>query len=194
LSFQDLGIEDPDQTPAPDRRTPSRRTRALLAAVLIPLLVLGVVACGYLAFRLQHPTEEPLNPVSGATSLPRDHDRAQVVATAEQFALRMDDVDGTKFDAYVKRIEQLLTTTAKAKNKEVFTTMGKTYAAAKIQGTGKILLAGVADLDADSATVLVAHDATVKTTQGTLQHHYRWNVELVKVGGKWLVDDFNPVN
>ncbi len=72
----------------------------------------------------------------------------------------MDDVDGTKFDAYVKGIEQLLTTKAKAKNKQVFDTMGKTYAAAKIKGTGKVLLSGVADIDSDSATVLVAHDAT----------------------------------
>jgi Mce-associated membrane protein len=168
--------------------------RAVITAVLVPLLVIGLVACGYLAFRLQHPNEEPLNPVSGAAGLPSDHMRAQVTATAEQFALRMDNVDGTNFDAYVKRIEQLLTTKAKAKNKSVFSSMGQTYAAAKIKGTGKILLAGVADLDDDSATVLVAHDATVTTTQGTLEHHYRWTVELVKVGGKWLVDDFNPVN
>jgi Mce-associated membrane protein len=194
LSSDETGIEDPDQMNAPARRTPGRRVRAVLAAVLIPLLVLGVVASGYLAFRLQHPTEEPLNPVSGASGLPSDHDRAQAIATAEQFALRMDDVDGTKFDAYVKRIEQLLTTKAKAKNKEVFTTMGKTYAAAKIKGTGKILLAGVAALDSDSSTVLVAHDASVTTTQGSLVHHYRWDVELVKVHGTWLVDDFNPVN
>lgn len=195
MSSTDLGTERPDQTHAPAPR-PERDAgwRGLLALVLIVLLVLGLVACGYLFFRLKHPNEQPLNPVSGATALPSDHDRARATATAEQFALRMDDVDGTKFDAYVKRIEQLLTTKAKAKNQEVFTTMGKTYAAAKIQGTGKILLTGVADLDSDSATVLVAHDATVKTTQGTLVHHYRWNVELVKVDGSWLVDDFNPVN
>ena len=52
----------------------------------------------------------------------------------------------------------------------------------------------MADLDDDSATVLVAHDASVKTTQGDIEHHYRWNVDLVKVDGKWLVDDFEPVN
>jgi Mce-associated membrane protein len=194
VTSPDLGIDDPDQPTAPARRGPGRRTRAALTAVLVPLLVLGLIACGYLAFRLGHPDEEPLNPVSGAAALPSDKDRAKANATAQQFALRMDDVDGTKFDAYVKRIEALLTTKAKAKNKEVFSTMGQTYAAAKIQGTGKILLSAVADLDADSATVLVAHDATVKTTQGTLVHHYRWNVELAKVDGKWLVDDFNPVN
>ena len=42
--------------------------------------------------------------------------------------------------------------------------------------------------------MLVAHDASVTTTQGQIEHHYRWNVSLVKVDGKWLVDDFKPVN
>ena len=42
--------------------------------------------------------------------------------------------------------------------------------------------------------MLVVHDAAVTTTQGNIEHHYRWTVDLVKVDGKWLVDDFNPVN
>ena len=84
----------------------------------------------------------------------------------------MDNVDGTHFDTYVKKIEQLLTTKAKTDNAKVFDTMGKTYAQAKIKGTGKVLLSGIADIDSDSATVLVAHDASV-TTQGDVQHHYR---------------------
>ena len=168
--------------------------RAVLAAVLIPVLVLGVVAAAYLAYRLEHPDEQPLNPVSGAAALPSDQARREATATAEQFALRMDDISGSNFDAYVKRINQLLTTKAKAKNSKTFDVIRKSYTAAKVQGTGKVLISGIADLDSDSATVLVAHDASVKTTQGNLQHHYRWTVDLVKVGGKWLVDNFAPVN
>ena len=64
----------------------------------------------------------------------------------------------------------------------------------KVKGKGKILQSGVADIDGDSATVLVAHDADVSTTQGDIKHYYRWSVELVKVDGTWLVDDFTPVN
>ncbi|MBV9830141.1 MAG: hypothetical protein JOZ82_00980 [Marmoricola sp.] len=194
MTVNELGIEDPDQSTAPAPRRSGRRVRAVLAAVLIPVLVIALVVCGYLAYRVKHPDEQPFNPTAGGTAQVSDHDRAEAAATAQQFALRMDNVDGTKFAAYVKGVEQLLTTKAKAKNKQVFDTMGQTYAAAKIQGTGKVLLSAVADIDPDSATVLVAHDATVKTTQGTLQHHYRWTVDLVKVGGTWLVDDFNPVN
>ena len=56
-----------------------------------------------------------------------------------------------------------------------------------------MLLTGVGDLDDDSASILVVHDADVTSTQGKVQHHYRWSVNLVKVKGEWLVDDFNPV-
>ena len=196
MTSNHLGTDSPDQTTTPARRPASSGAgwRGLLALVLIVLLVLGVIACGYLFFRLAHPNEQPLNPVSGASALPSDQERSEATATAQQFALRMDNVDGTKFDTYVKRIDQLLTTKAKAKNKQAFDAMRQAYTAAKVTGTGKILLSGVADIDSDSATVLVAHDATVKTTQGNIAHHYRWNVDLVKVGGHWLVDDFNPVN
>ncbi|MET0997554.1 MAG: hypothetical protein ABWX73_02465 [Marmoricola sp.] len=193
LDSPDAGVQDPDvHDHAPQR--PASKGRAVLAGVLVVLLVLSLVACGYLAYRLSHLNDEPLNPLSGAPAAPGDKDRKQATAVAEQFALRMDKVDGTKFDDYVKSVNQLLTTKAKTKNTQVFDVMEKSYAAAKVRGTGKVLVSGVADLDDDSATVLVAHDASVTTTQGQIEHHYRWNVSLAKVDGKWLVDDFEPVN
>ena len=106
----------------------------------------------------------------------------------------MDKADGTAFDSYIKGINQLLTTKAKTKNTQTFATMKQSYETAKVKGTGKVLLTGVGDSDADSATVLVVHDASVNTTQGDIEHHYRWSVDMVKVDGRWLVDDFNPVN
>ena len=172
---------------------PASKGRAVLAGVLIPLLVLGLVACGYLAYRLNHLNEEPLNPLSGAPAAPATRSGAGDRG-AEQFALRMDDVDGTKFDAYVKGIDSCSPPRRRRRTTQVFDAMEQTYAAAKIKGTGKILLSGVADLDSDSATVLVAHDASRDDHAGQIEHHYRWNVSLVKVDGKWLVDDFNPVN
>ena len=120
-------------------------------------------------------------------------DRAAASNVASQFALRMDKVDGTAFDAYVKGVNQLLTTKAKTKNSKSFEAIKKSYETAKVKGSGKVLLTGVGDSDGDSATVLVVHDASVTTTQGDIEHHYRWSVSLVKVNGSWLVDDFNPV-
>lgn len=182
----ELGTDLPDQAPS--------RARPVVAGVLAVLLTLGVLACGYLAYRVARPTDAPFNPFSGAVRQPSDRDRSAATAAAQQFALRMDTVDGTDLDGYLKKIDALLTTKARTKNQQTFATLKQSYAAAKVKGTGKILISGIADLDDNSATVLVAHDASVTTTQGNLQHHYRWNVELVKVRGKWLVDDFNPVN
>ena len=102
---------------------------------------------------------------------------------ASQFALRMDNVDGTEFDAYIKGVNALLTTKAKTKNDKVFDVMKQSYQAAKVKGSGKVLMTAVGDSDADSATVLVVHDASVTTTQGNIDHHYRWTVDVVKVDG-----------
>ncbi len=187
---------DPGETtgPAPDAAArPPARWRVALTAVLGTMLVLGLVAAGYLTYRLSHPTTEPFRPTAGSAVV-QDADRRDALDVAEQFALRMDTVDGKDFDGYVKGINQLLTTKARTENVKTFDAMKQSYAAAEVKGQGKVLQRGVADIDADSATVLVAHDADVTTTQGDIEHHYRWSVELVKVDGSWRVDDFTPVN
>ncbi len=56
-------------------------------------------------------------------------------------------------------------------------------AAAKVKGEGQVLMTAIGDADSDSATVLVTHDASVSTSQGDMEHHYRWTVDVVKVDG-----------
>lgn len=174
------GTDDPGGHGRPALRLGARGVR-ILSAVLVVLLVAAAVVAGVLASK------------AGAADQ-RRQDRAAAAAVAEQFALRMDKVDGTDFDSYIAGINQLLTTKAKAKNSEVFDVMKQSYQTAKVKGTGNVLLTAVGDSDPDSANVLVVHDASVETTQGNVEHHYRWTVSLVKVKGSWLVDDFNPVN
>jgi Mce-associated membrane protein len=174
------GIEDPGAQQRPARRVAARTVR-VIAAVLIVVLVAAVAAAVVWGNKM-HGTDHQ-----------RDN-RAAAAAVASQFALRMDKVDGTKFDDYIKSVNQLLTTKAKAKNSQVFDVMKQSYQTAKVVGSGKVLMTAVGDSNDDSATVLVVHDASVKTTQGNLEHHYRWTVDMVKVGNKWLVDDFSPVN
>jgi len=173
------GTESPgaDERPAP--RTGARTLR-IISAVLALLLVAAVIVAVVMARK----------------SFAGDdlaQERAAATNTATQFALRMDKVDATDFDGYIKGVNELLTTKARAENEKVFDAMKQTYQAAKVKGAGKVLLTGVGDLDDDSASVLVVHDADVTTTQGNIEHHYRWSVNLVKVKGEWLVDDFNPV-
>jgi Mce-associated membrane protein len=157
------------------------RTVWIISAVLAVVLVLAAGAALFFGLKAKDSDEQ-------------QQERASASSVASQFALRMDNVDGTNFDKYIKGINELLTTKAKTKNQKTFESIKQSYEAAKVKGTGKVLLTAVGDSDDDSATVLVVHDASVKTTQGNIDHHYRWSVDVVKVNGEWRVDDFNPVN
>jgi Mce-associated membrane protein len=174
------GIEDPGVQERPARHVSARLVR-VVAAVLAVVLVAAVVASVVWGTKVR------------TTDHQRDN-RAAAASVASQFALRMDKVDGAKFDDYIKSVNALLTTKARTKNSQVFDVMKQSYQTAKVVGSGKVLMTAVGDSNDDSATVLVVHDASVKTTQGNLEHHYRWTVDMVKVGSKWLVDDFSPVN
>jgi uncharacterized protein (UPF0333 family) len=157
------------------------RTVWIICVVLAVVLVLAVGAAVFFGLKSKSADDS-------------QQERASASSVASQFALRMDNVDGTNFDKYIKGINELLTTKAKTKNQKTFESIKQSYEAAKVKGTGKVLLTAVGDSDDDSATVLVVHDASVKTTQGNIDHHYRWSVDVVKVNGEWRVDDFNPVN
>lgn len=157
------------------------RTLTVLGSALVLVLLLAVAGSVFFGLKIRDARDA-------------QQQRAAAANVASQFALRMDKVDGTDFEKYIKGVNGLLTTKAKAKNTQVFDAMKQTYQAAKVKGAGKVLLTGVGDSDADSASVLVVHDASVTTTQGDIEHHYRWSVNVVKVNGRWLVDDFNPVN
>jgi Mce-associated membrane protein len=174
------GVVDPggQERPAPRVRA---RTLRIISAVLAVVFLAAVVAAVWFGLKARDDREA-------------EKERAAAANVASQFALRMDKVDGTDFDGYIKGVNDLLTTKAKTKNTEVFNAMKQSYETAKVKGSGKVLLTAVGDSDEDSATVLVVHDADVTTTQGNIEHHYRWTVNVVKVNGDWLVDDFNPVN
>jgi len=130
----------------------------------------------------------------------QDSDRAAAVTAAEQFALRMDDFRAASAADYTAAIEKLLTTKGKADFAQVQSVIGQVFAATqptqadKAKGVlapnGKIVYAGVSDIDADSATVLVAHDTAVSGAAKSL--NFRWTVALKKIGKTWLVDGLPP--
>ncbi|MEO7942640.1 MAG: hypothetical protein ABIR34_04485 [Marmoricola sp.] len=174
------GTEDPGARGRPALRVRARTLR-IVSALLTVVLLLAVACAAWFGFKVRDDRDA-------------QKERAAASNVASQFALRMDNADGAHFDGYIKGVNQLLTTKAKNKNTQVFDAMKQSYEAAKVKGSGKVLLTAVGDSDDDSATVLVVHDADVTTTQGNIEHHYRWSVNVVKVNGSWLVDDFNPVN
>ena len=156
--------------------------------------VLAVAVAGVLLYRTSHPTDAPFTLSNSGQPIPSDSDKHKAVAVAEQFTLRMDSVDGSDLEGYKKRVSELLTTKQKAKFISEFANFEKLTTDKSIKGTGTVLSSGISDIDSDSATVLVAHDSSVKASSGTTQRHYRWTVALRKVHGSWLVDDFTPVS
>lgn len=184
MTDSNAGVERPGPEGRPqwrDRVRPSRRTALRLTQMLAVLLVVGTVAAVWLGLQKREADQ-------------RARDRADAINVASQFALRMDNVDGTDFDAYITSVNELLTTKARTENSKVFDAIKQSYEVAKVKGTGKVLLTGMGESDDDSATVLVVHDADVTSTQGKVERHYRWAVDLVKVRGDWRVDDFSQVS
>ncbi len=175
------GIEDPGEHGRAAPRVSERLLR-ILTAVLAVVLVAGVVLAVVFTVKVRHSDDE-------------QRQRAEAVNAASQFALRMDTFDGKDMDSYSKKVQQLLTTKYKSEFDKQFQPFKQVYSQAQAVGTGKVVMSGVASYDADSATVLVVHDGSVKSKLGQSQvRHQRWTVDLVKVDGKWLIDDFSPVN
>jgi len=100
------------------------------------------------------------------------------------------DDKGDRLDDYESRVNAMLTTRAKGEFKQSFPAFEKVYQQGKAVGTGELHAAGVEDIDQDSATVLVIHDRTVKSSFGDQKQYLRWSVQLDKVDGAWKIDKF----
>ena len=174
-----------------EARTGSTRSWIALAVVVLTVLV-GVGALATLV--VGHHRSGSWFSAGDSAQVPSESERARVKATAEQFCLRVDAFNGDDPDAYKKSVTAMLTT----KYKKAFDTEFAAIQQLGIQkgqtGKGTIVASGVGDIDEDSATVLVVHDNTITSDAGTTERHSRWTVNLNKVDGRWLVDDFTPVS
>jgi len=180
-----------------DEPTGNSRGTALLvggivAAVLLALGVTGSIVYGVRASS-DNLTTKALTTNNG-DPLISDSERAKVKAVAEQFCLRMDNVDASDPDSYTQKVKELLTTKEKAAFDQQFDAVLKLETDKTVKGVGTVLASGIADIDSDSATVLVAHDTVVTSSSGTVQRHARWTVTLRHVNGRWLVDNWNPAS
>ena len=175
--------EEPTTDPDAAERPPGlgRRLRMLMALVLaLVIVVAGVVL---------------------AVSYPRERayqaevaNRADVVRVAERFTTEANDYDVSSIDGYQRRIAPLLTTKFRGEFTHAMRDIVASVKKSKMTSTGQVLASAVSGIDQDSATVLVVADAKVTSIYDTRARHFRWKVSLVKVAGRWLVDDFQPVD
>jgi hypothetical protein len=120
--------------------------------------------------------------------------RADVTRVAEQFMVEVNNYAPQHIQAYERRLSTMLSPKFRGEFKNAMDDIVTQVKHAKLRSKGQVLASGVSSLDPDSADVLVVGDATVKTIYGTRARHFRWDVALVKIDGRWLVDNFTPVD
>ena len=119
--------------------------------------------------------------------------RTNVVRVAQRFTAEVNNYDVASIDSYTKRIDPMLTTKFKGEFQQAMKDIVASVKQSKMTSRGQVLTSAVASVDPDSAQVLVVADAAVKTVFDTRKRHFRWQISLVKVDGRWLVDNFSPV-
>jgi hypothetical protein len=176
------------------------RFRLVLLAVLVAVTVAGLVALVWLMS----------SRAVDAVGVQGDQDKVQgereaVMAQTEQFLLRMgtygpDLLDGSgAMPEYRERVKEVITPKFAVSFEKEAATAEQLVAQAKISREAAVFSTGVSTIDEDSATALVAGsftDSYPATRSGDEQREpapFRIEVDLVKIDGDWLVDNFTPV-
>ena len=166
----------------PGRRHMGARLRAVLVSAGVLLLVVLIVAGGFLYQRR-----------SANTRL--DGTRAQVVGVARQEAVNLMSLSYNTANADLKRILSLATGPLAQQFNSQRSTIGGFLGEAKSTSRGQVQSAGLMSLGQDHATVLVAADATVSNNASSdaglknVVKHYRMAMKVQRVHGHWLVAD-----
>ncbi len=204
---------DTSETSAPhdDEPTATRVSAGVRWGVLGVLVLVILASLGYLGGRVVNDGTgsgwgRVTSAFSGSDSLQSERDDA--MSQARQFALRVNNYGPDMLDAksgQMPKYRQLVEAVVTAKFRTDFENEGVPYAEASVSQTGvkrttQIYSAGVAAIDSDTATVLVAGSFTnsYPKKKGSTDYltgtpePYRFEVSMVKTGGKWLVDAFTP--
>jgi Mce-associated membrane protein len=139
----------------------------------------------------------------GALVLPRigggDDDNAErnaVASRANDFAVAYNTYDVADLADYQKRLKGLLTP---AYDKQFVEITNAVFGALKSKqqksGDAKVRAVAIDSIDDDSATAIVAVDASITNTDNAaaVERRFRWKVTFSKTQGDWLVSNFESV-
>jgi hypothetical protein len=177
--------------------------------LLIVLGVLLVLSAGTFVGLAVTGESSPSGIFDGADDDRDEADRQAVMSQAQQFIVRVNTYgpdllteDGT-MPEYREQVLAVITDKFAASFEESVPAAESTVSQAGFSRTAEVFGAGVSVIDRDSATALVAGSFTNSypvdpedldgERQEDLPLPFRVRVELVKVGGEWLVDGFAPV-
>jgi Mce-associated membrane protein len=127
-----------------------------------------------------------------ATSTQESARRAEVQRVASAFAVNVNTYSSADIDSYAQRVRPLLTDQFAPSFDQAIRGIVAQVKATKLRSRGDVLVTGVSNIDQDSATVLVVSDADVTSSVGSRARHFRWQVDLVRQNGTWLVNGFQP--
>ena len=186
----------------PDTGSSSPGVRLAFLVGLIVLLLAATAAVAYLAATRPVPAVG----IDGEESELQSQ-REDVMSRAGQFMLRVNTYgpdllaeDGT-MPEYRELVEELITPKFAEDFEKGVPAAEQTVAEAGVARTARIFSTAVSAIDADSATALVAGSFTNSYPKKPGSEErielepspFRVSVEMVKIDGEWLVDDFTPL-
>ena len=191
-------MSEPDLTtgPAPGPAS-SRRGLAVAAAFLG---VLAVLLAAAIVVVLVWPTAVP-----GESRAEKANDRdLAVTVAATQVTKAFLDVDYRAMEPRLAKVLSLSTGTFKNQYETAKTDLKTQAQSAQAVAVGAVRDVGIADIDNDTAVVYVAADTTIsnksiaaaKAAGKTVddKRHYRFQLNLTKVHGRWLLDDLQFIS
>src|SRR3954469_2891823 len=175
----------------------SRRRHPALVAVLAVLALLLAAACAAVVIS---PTAVP-----GTSEAERANDRVDAVtAAARQVTSAFLDVDYHDMDPRIAKVLALSTGTFKNQYTTAKVDLKAQAQQARAVADGAVRYVGVGDIDANRAVVYVAADTKVsnasieqeKAAGKTVddKRYYRFQLNLKKVGNRWLLDDLQFIS
>ena len=178
----------------PHERQQSPAPRLVLLGVLVVALL---ASAGVLIWLLSDRTGE-------ADDLQSQRD--SVMSQTEQFMLRMGTFgpdmldDQNQMPEYRQRVKEVITPKFETSFDKQVVAAEQLVAQGQVSREAEVFATGVSVMDEDSATALIAGSFTDSFPQGKSGEPvagepvpFRMEVDLVKTGGKWLVDDFTPI-
>lgn len=122
--------------------------------------------------------------------------RSQVVSRANDFAVAYNTYDVADLADYQKRLKGLLTPAYDKQFVEITNAVfGALETKQQKSGDAKVVGVAVDSIDDDSATAIVAVDASITNTDNVaaVDRRFRWKVTFSKSKGEWLVSNFESV-
>jgi Mce-associated membrane protein len=178
---------------------PARRRRATLPVVLVAVTgTLAVLLLVATLVVLKWPTALP-----GETDAEKATDRDLAVRVAATTVTKAFlDVDYRGMDARLDKVLALSTGTFKNQYETARASIKSETARAKTVATGAVRRVGIADIGENRAVVYVAADSTVtnvavqkdKGADGTDSRVYRFQLDLKKVGDRWLLENLQFIS